>query len=102
MQTVYDRDGRVNIVGLSKAKYVFSIHLNSITEPNSESGVEIYVPPKTNIKYAKLFAENIVKYADTNYSTLDTTYKVEKGIYARTFRDWEIEESNNEAIEKRI
>lgn len=88
--------------GLSKAKYVFSIHLNSITEPNSESGVEIYVPPKTDLKYAKLFAENIVKYANTNYSTLEATYRVGNGIYARTFRDWEIEESNNEALEARI
>jgi len=90
------------LFGLSKAKYVFSIHLNSITDANSESGVEIYVPPKTDLRYAKLFADNIVKYANTNYSSLETTYKVEKGIYARTFREWEIEESNNEALEKRI
>ena len=84
--------------GLSKAKYVFSIHLNSITEANSQSGVEIYIPPKTDLTFAKLFAENIVKCANTSYSTLDVTYKEAEGVYARTFKDWEIEQSGMEAI----
>lgn len=97
-QTVYDKNGRVNIVGDSKAKYVFSIHLNSIKDPNSQSGVEIYVPAKTDLKNAKTFADNIVKYAKTNYSTLEATYRKIDGVYARTFKDWEIEESINDAI----
>ncbi|MDE5830630.1 MAG: N-acetylmuramoyl-L-alanine amidase [Clostridia bacterium] len=88
--------------GLSKAKYVFSIHLNSITEANSESGVEIYVPSKTDLKFAKVFADNIVKYANTHYSTLEATYRKADGVYVRTFKDWEIEESNEEALKKRI
>lgn len=99
-QTVYDKNGRVNIVGLSKAKYVFSIHLNSITEANSQSGVEIYVPAKTDLTFAKLFAQNIVKYANTKYSNLEASYKVSDGVYARTFKDFEIEESIQEAIKK--
>lgn len=101
-QSVYDSNGRVNIVGDSKAKYVFSIHLNSITKANSESGVEVYAPPRINLRFAKSFANNIVKYAGTNYSTLKATYKKDEGVYVRTFKDWEIEESTNEAIEARI
>ena len=57
---------------------MFSIHLNSITEQNSLKGVEIYAPPKTNLKLAKAFADNIVKYAETTYSDLDVSYKKEK------------------------
>ena len=83
--TVYNKDGRVNIVGLSKAKYVFSIHQNSITEPNSESGVEVYVPAKTDITFAKMFADNIVMCANTNYSTLEATYKCEDRSVCKNF-----------------
>ena len=97
--TVYNEKGRVNIVGDSKAKYVFSIHLNSIKEVNSLSGVEIYAPPKMELTLAKSFADNIVKYANTTYSDLDITYKKLEGVYVRTFRDFEIEESVIEAKE---
>lgn len=97
--SVYDEDGRVNIVGRSKAKYVFSIHLNSIEIPNSQSGVEIYAPTKINLKFAKSFADNIVKYANTTYSDLDANYEIEQGVYVRTFKDWEIEDSVNDARE---
>ena len=95
--TVYDEDGRVNIVGNSKAKYVFSIHLNSITEKNSLSGVEIYAPPKTDLKLAKAFADNIVKYGKTTYSDLEATYRKYDGVYVRTFKEWEIEDAINDA-----
>lgn len=99
VKTVYDREGRVNVVGRSKAKYILSIHLNSIDEPNSENGVEIYVPPHTDLRLARMFAKNIVQYANTKYSTLEATYRKEDGIYARTFQDWEIEKSKQEARE---
>lgn len=85
------------LYGDSKAKYVFSIHLNSIKDPNSLSGVEIYAPPKVELSLAKAFADNIVKYANTTYSNLEVTYKQDKGVYVRTFRAWEIEESISEA-----
>lgn len=95
--SVYDDNGRVNIVGDSKAKYVFSIHLNSITEPNSISGVEVYAPTRVNLKLAKSFAENIVKYGNSKYSELDVIYREAPGVYVRTFRDWEIEQAKKEA-----
>lgn len=85
--------------GDSKAKYVLSIHLNSIKEPNSLSGVEVYVAPKMNLTIAKAFADNIVKYANTNYSDLEVIYKKKDGVYVRTFRDFEIEESIKETDE---
>ena len=89
------------LYGRSKAKYVFSIHLNSITEPNSESGVEIYVAPRMELTFAKAFVSNIMKYANTNCSTLEATYNVANGVYARTFKEEDAEESINEAIRAR-
>ncbi len=98
-RTVYDENGRVNIVGKSKAKYVISIHLNSIEKPNSESGVEVYAPSKINLNLAKAFADNIVKYAKTSYSTLEPSYKKYDGVYVRTYQESEIEQNRREAEE---
>ena len=92
-RSVYDKDGRINVIGNSKAKYVFAIHLNSINEPDKYNGVEIYAPTRSNLDFAKLFANNIVKYANTKYSNLEVNYRLEKGVYVRTFREHEIAES---------
>lgn len=91
--TVYDKNGRVNVVGDSKAKYVFSIHLNSVEQANSQSGVEIYAPTRTNLKFAKDFADNIVKYANTRYSKVDVNYRVQEGVFVRTLTQKSIKES---------
>ncbi len=99
-RTVYNEDGRVNVTGASRAKYVFSIHLNSIEKPNSQSGVEIYAPTRMNLSFAKSIASNIVKYANTTYSDLDVNYRVDDGIYVRTFTEKGIEDSINEAKRK--
>ena len=100
VKTVYDKNGRVNIVGDTKAKYVFSIHLNSIEQVNSQSGVEIYAPTRMNLKFAKSFADNIVKYANTKYSGLEVDYKVDKGVYVRTFKEEQIADSAKTAKQK--
>lgn len=47
--------------------------------------------------FAKDFASNIVKYANTRYSDLDATYKEEEGVYVRTFQEAEIESSIQDA-----
>ncbi len=99
-KTVYNEDGRVNVTGASRAKYVFSIHLNSIDKPNSQSGVEIYAPTRMNLSFAKSLAGNIVKYANTSYSDLDVIYKVDDGVYVRAFTEEGIKKSTNEAIKK--
>ena len=98
--TVYNKDGRVNVTGASKAKYVFSIHLNSIEKPNSEKGVEIYAPTKANLDFAKSLADNIVKYGKTSYSKLAPNYRVANGVYVRKFTEEEIEKSKQEAEKK--
>lgn len=98
--SVYDNNGRVNVTGDSKAKYVFSIHLNSIEQANSQSGVEIYAPAKVNLNFAKSLADNIVKSADTKYSGLQMNYTVDEGVYVRTLTEEDIESSRKGAIAK--
>lgn len=98
--SVYDEDGRVNVTGASKAKYVFSIHLNSIEEDNSQSGVEIYAPSKANLDFAKSLADNIVEYADTKYSGLLVDYKKADGVYVRVLEEEDIAEATANAKKK--
>ena len=93
--SVYDKDGRVNLVGKSKAKYNLSIHLNSL-DIKTISGTEIYAPNNANLDIAQAFADNIVKMANTTYSTRSID-KVSNGVYVRTYTDEEIQKSNESA-----
>lgn len=84
--------------GKSKAKYVFSIHLNSIEQANTQRGVEIYAPTRVNLDFAKSFADNIVKGANTRYSTIDVPYRTNvEGVFVRTFRESELVKSAEDA-----
>ena len=94
--SVYDEDGRVNIVGKSKAKYMLSIHFNSRSTEVKEGGLEIYSPAKADLTFAQKLAKNIIETTKTKYSPLNT-YKVENGVYVRTFKEEEIEEAKKQA-----
>ncbi len=96
--SVYDFDGRVNIVGRARAKYNLSIHVNSL-DTNTLSGTEIYAPSKASLDIAQSLADNIVNMANTTYSTRDTD-KVSNGVYVRTFTENEITESAKNARKK--
>jgi len=88
--------GRVNIPNNVRAKYLFSIHLNSAPYKMKKGGVEIYSPPNTNLELPKLIASNIVKYAKTRYSPNNLNKKAD-GVYVRTFNQAEIKEAVIEA-----
>lgn len=94
--SVYDEDGRVNIVGKSKAKYMISIHFNSRDTEVKEGGLEIYAPAKADLTFAKALATNIVNTTKTKYSPLNT-HKVYNGVYVRKFNETEIEEARKQA-----
>lgn len=96
--SVYDFEGRVNIVGRAKVKYNFSIHVNSF-DTNTLSGTEIYAPSNASLEIAQSLADNIVKIANTTYSTRNTD-KVSDGVYVRTFTEAEITESAETAQKK--
>lgn len=98
--SVYDYNGRVNLVGRSKAKYNLSIHLNSL-DTDTISGTEIYAPTNADLTIAQSFADNIVKKTGTKYSSRKIN-KVSNGVYVRTFTEEEIEDSNKEARRKKF
>jgi N-acetylmuramoyl-L-alanine amidase len=86
----YYPNGRVNIPNNVRAKYIFSIHLNSAPYKMRKGGVEIYAPNNANFDLAKTLADNIVKYAKTTYSP-NTTDKKMDGVYVRTYKDEDLE-----------
>jgi len=78
----YGPDGRVQFAYTTKAKFFFSIHFNSNYVRNEYEGVEIYVPPKTNLDFASELATNIKEKANTKYSNLED-FRVKDGVYRR-------------------
>jgi len=92
----YDSDGRVDITCSSGAKYCLSIHLNSNEAELNSGGVEIFAPGNANLYFASLLAENIVNYANTQYSSMGT-YKVEPGVYVRNFTQNDIADMKDSA-----
>lgn len=86
---IYDDDGRVTIANESGAKILISLHLNSNSENVKDGGVEVYAPGSCDLTLAKLFADNIVKSANTSYSKLNT-YKQANGVYVHNFNNAEI------------
>lgn len=94
----YGDNGRAVIPNTVKAKYVFSIHLNSNAETMKKGGVEIYAPSKMNLNFAKLLADNIVNIAKTTYSP-NNIHKVENGIYVRNYTDEDIKEAAEYALQ---
>lgn len=95
---MYGDNGRAVIPNDVKAKFAFSIHLNSAEYKINTGGIEIYVPGNADITLAKNMAENIVESASTTFSP-SMTYKIEKGIYLRTFTYEEINASKKQAEE---
>lgn len=92
----YDSDGRVNITCSSGAKFCLSIHLNSNETQLNSGGVEIFAPGNANLYFATLLAENIVEYANTEYSSMET-YKAGAGVYVRNFNENDIENMEESA-----
>ena len=83
MYNIYDEDGRITMANKSHAKILISLHLNSNLSDNVDGGVEIYASPNSNLTLAKMLADNIVRTAGTQYSTMETD-KIEEGVYVRT------------------
>ena len=90
----YGKDGRIDRAMTSRAKYLFSFHLNSGLY--TRTGVEIYTTNNIDYTLAKNLADNIVNNTNTTYSN-NPIFKVGEGIYTRTFQNYEIRDVINEA-----
>lgn len=96
--TMYDEDGRVNIACRSRAKVCYCIHFNGNNDV-TEGGVEVYCSNRSDPSFAKLIADNMVSSGNTTYSNMKT-YKVEDGVYMRTYTQNEIAKSDSVAASK--
>ena len=94
----YGVHGRAVIPYEVHAKYVFSIHFNS-NNSASVNGLEVYTADNINYDYAKTLAKNITDASGLNYST-NKISKVMDGIYTRTFKESDIENSAKENTDK--
>lgn len=90
----YGVHGRAVIGHEVKAKYVFSIHLNS-NGSSYVNGFEIYTAANINYDFAKNLSKAISKDTNANYST-NKINKMFDGIYTRTFTEADIESSKKE------
>lgn len=93
----YGKDGRIDRAMTSKAKYLFSFHLNSGLY--SRSGVEIYTTNHIDYTLASAIVDNIVKNTNSKYSN-NPIFKVSNGVYTRTFQNYEINDVIKEANEE--
>ena len=96
----YGVHGRAVIPYEVKAKYLFSIHLNSNTS-TKVGGLEIYTADNINYDFAKEMASNILQLANAKYSK-NLINKVSDGIYTRTFSENDIQKSIKEYNDKKM
>ena len=96
----YGIHGRAVIPYEVKAKYLFSIHLNS-SNYSTANGIEVYTADNINYDFAKDLAKNIKEQAQTSYSK-NPVNKVFDGVYTRTFTESDINSSLNDYQKKKM
>ena len=94
----YGEHGRAVISFEVKAKYLFSIHLNSNVS-NKVHGIELYTPDNINYDFVKSLANNLTKNDNIVFST-NRINRVFDGIYTRTFNESDIEKSRQGFLDK--
>ncbi len=92
--SAFGEDGRVNTACASKAKYCFSIHLNSAEQKIKKGGLQIYCNANINTSFAENLAKEIVKNTGMDYSDM-VIHKIANGVYCRNFTKTEITSSNS-------
>lgn len=81
--------GRAVIPRSVGAKYVFSIHLNSLSDSNKTRGVEVYTADSIDYGFAESLINDIVEKTEMVVSSKET-YRVSDGIYTHNFTDSEV------------
>ena len=94
----YGLHGRAVIPFEVKAKYLFSIHMNS-NASSKVNGIELYTPQNINYDFVKEVANNISKNANIGYSS-NKINKVFDGVYTRVFNESDIESSKKGFLDK--
>ncbi len=96
----YGEHGRAVIPHEVKAKYIFSLHLNSSTY-TQQNGLEVYTAQNINYDFANVLAKNITENAKINYSKNPVSKKFD-GVYTRKFTQSDIDGSLKEYQQKKM
>ena len=85
----YGKGGRAVISSEVKAKYLFSLHLNS-SSSSKVNGLEVYTAKNINYDFAKMLVKNITSLTGVGYSG-NKTNKIDNSIYSRNFTKSEVD-----------
>ena len=96
----YGKHGRAVISSEVKAKYVFSIHLNSNIY-NYVNGIELYAPYGIDYTFINDMAKRIHDNAKANYSN-NKIGKISDGVYKRVFTESDVKSAKDEFREKNM
>lgn len=94
---MYDANGRITTACGTKAKWMFSFHLNNGNK--GLRGLEVYSPSKSNLDLAQSLANKIVTYTDLEFSN-NNSFKKGDGVYVRNFTQSVMNEYVNTANRK--
>lgn len=83
---IYDAGGRVALPYETKAKYLFSIHLNSSTV-KTIGGIEVYAPNESDLTLAKNISDALASLTSFGYSK-NKSYRVDNGVYVKNFDNY--------------
>jgi len=85
----YGKGGRAVISSEVKAKYLFSLHLNS-SSSSKVNGLEVYTAKNINYDFAKMLVNNITSLTGVGYSS-NRINKIDNSIYSRNFTKSEVD-----------
>ena len=96
----YGVHGRAVIPHEVRAKYVFSIHLNS-SYYAYVNGIELYTAANIDYSFIKDMAKNIHDSVNVNYST-NKINKISDGVYTRVFTESDIVSAKKDFIQREM
>ena len=96
----YGKGGRAVISSEVKAKYLFSLHLNS-SSSSKVNGLEVYTATNINYDFAKMLVKNITSLTGVGYSG-NKTNKIDNSIYSRNFTESEVNRTIKDYENKKL
>lgn len=96
----YGNGGRAVISSEVKAKYLFSLHLNS-SSSSKVNGLEVYTATNINYDFAKMLVKNITSLTGVGYSG-NKTNKIDNSIYSRNFTESEVNRTIKDYENKKL
>ena len=79
--TMYNENGRINILNKSNAKLLLSLHMEDSAYTKNNEGISVYIPSNCTLDLASLLAKNIVETARTYYSPSLSFKEAERYLY---------------------